>query len=232
MGTARDLVRYAASIGIDPFSADAASRVQADPLARPLLRACAALAGPEQAVLLSVQALHIQRADGRAGPAAEFVATVPTGTACGARPTGVVVREMLAGPHRQIIALGYEISDGEFIERLQEAALTCPEMVLLCDQGRQSARRLAAAWPADRWRPQFHENVLWPDASPMASMHCKALLVDGVDLLVTSANFTYHGLSGNIEFGVRLRGEEVRPAQEIVLQLLRSGLFRRVEAKE
>ena len=39
----------------------------------------------------------------------------------------------------------------------------------------------------------------------MHKMHCKMIVVDDQDLLVTSANFTYHGMLGNIEFGVRLR---------------------------
>lgn len=224
MGLARDIVRYARTAGIDPFAADAAAQIQADPAAGPLR----ARGDVMQRVLLALQALHIQRSEAPDQPAAEFVATLPAGTEVAARPTSVVVREMLAGPHGQIIALGYEISDQEFIARLHVAALQCPEIVLLCDRGRQSARRLIETWPADRHRPSVHQNIEWPDAAPLASMHCKALLVDGRDLLVTSANFTFHGLQGNMEFGVRLRGAEAQGARELFFQLIRSGLFERV----
>jgi phosphatidylserine/phosphatidylglycerophosphate/cardiolipin synthase-like enzyme len=229
MGTARELVRYAHTTGVDPFAPDAAARIADDPAARAMLRSLPDRDADIRGVLLALQALHIQRSEAPPCAAAEFVATVPPGTACAARPTGLVIQEMLRGPHQQIIALGYEISDADVVDRLYAASLTCPEVILLCDQGRQSARRLSEGWPADRRRPQFFENVTWPDAAPLASMHCKALLVDGADLLVTSANFTFHGLNGNIEFGVRLRGEQARPAQAILAQLLRSGLFRRLE---
>jgi phosphatidylserine/phosphatidylglycerophosphate/cardiolipin synthase-like enzyme len=229
MGTARELVRYARSTGIDPFAPDATARIADDPAARGLLRSLPDREADLPGVLLALQSLHIQRSEASPCAAAEFVATVPPGTVCAARPTGLVIGEMLRGPHHQIIALGYEITDEDVIDRLHAASLTCPEIILLCDQGRQSARRLSDGWPGDRRRPQLFENVTWPDAAPLASMHCKALLVDGADLLVTSANFTFHGLNGNIEFGVRLRGEQARPAQGIFTQLLRSGLFRRLE---
>jgi phosphatidylserine/phosphatidylglycerophosphate/cardiolipin synthase-like enzyme len=227
MGFARDIVRYARATSIDPFAEDAAALIQADPAAAALRSRGGDVV---QRVLLTMQALHILRSEPPEQPAAEFVATLPAGTEVGARPTSVVVREMLSGPHAQVIALGYEISDQEFIARLHEAALLCPEIVLLCDRERRSARRLVETWPQDRHRPAVHQNIDWPDAAPLASMHCKALLVDGRDLLVTSANFTFHGLKGNIEFGVRLRGAEAQGARALFIQLLRSGLFERVEA--
>lgn len=226
MGLARDIVRFARTTSIDPFAENAATLIQQDP-ASAVLRS----RGGDviQRTLLALQALQIQRSESPDQPAAEFVATLPAGSDVGARPTALVVREMLAGPHAEVIALGYEISDQEFIARLHEAALHCPEIVLLCDRDRQSARKLVATWPQDRHRPAIHENIDWPDAAPLASMHCKALLVDGRDLLVTSANFTFHGLKGNIEFGVRLRGAGARGARDLFIQLARSGLFQRVD---
>jgi phosphatidylserine/phosphatidylglycerophosphate/cardiolipin synthase-like enzyme len=232
MAAARELVRYAEGSCIDPFAPDAAARLQGDPAARVLLESLPAQQPALQGVLFALQVLQIQRSVMPDLGVAEFVATVPAGVACAARPTSIVIREMLGGPHHQIIALGYEISDDEFVRKLHEASLFCPEIFLLCDHGRQSATKLRSGWPGDRRRPQFFENVAWVAASPMASMHCKALLVDGSDLLVTSANFTFHGLKENIEFGVRLGGQQVRPARDILFQLLRSGLFRPVEGEE
>ena len=40
-------------------------------------------------------------------------------------------------------------------------------------------------------------------------MHAKVLVRGaGVEVLVTSANLTYHGLSENIELGLRVRGPQ------------------------
>ena len=146
-----------------------------------------------------------------------------------ARPTQVVLREMLTSARRQIVALGYEITDRSCIELLRDASKICPDTIIICDRQKGSARRLASTWPGGGFTPRFYENIELADP-PLASMHCKALVVDSADLLVTSANFTFHGLNGNLEFGVRLRGAQARPAQGILIHLLRSGMFQAVNA--
>jgi phosphatidylserine/phosphatidylglycerophosphate/cardiolipin synthase-like enzyme len=59
-------------------------------------------------------------------------------------------------------------------------------------------------------------------------MHGKALLVDGRDLLVTSANFTFHGTRANIEFGIRIKDIHVVEAASVFRALLQSDLLERV----
>jgi phosphatidylserine/phosphatidylglycerophosphate/cardiolipin synthase-like enzyme len=56
-------------------------------------------------------------------------------------------------------------------------------------------------------------------------MHAKCLLVDASDLLVTSANFTFHGLQGNVEIGVRLRGAPAAEARKIFSHLVESRVL-------
>jgi hypothetical protein len=227
----REIVKFARSSLLDPFARDATERLYAEPAATSLLREASAGGQGLAAVILAFQTLRVAGVGREAAPAAEFVATVPPGTACPARPTAVVLREMLAGPHREVIALGYEISEAGFVGMLHEAALQCSAILLLCDRAKGSARLLRDGWPRDRFLPEIHENVEIEDP-PFSSMHCKTLLVDGEDLLVSSANFTFHGLGGNIELGVRLRGEGARGARPVVLELLRSGLFRAVGTDE
>ena len=52
--------------------------------------------------------------------------------------------------------------------------------------------------------------------------------MDTADLLVTSTNFTFHGLNGNLEFGVGLRGDQARPSQSILMGFTHSGMFQEV----
>jgi len=224
----REIVMFSQACGFDPFAPAALKLLEQDPAAASLRSRAEDSRQPLSAVLLGLQVARILAASTSPSPEAEFVATVPPGMPCPARPTPVVLREMLDGPHQEVIALGYEISDDGFVKLLLEAALQCPSILLLCDRGKGSAPKLRKRWPQDRNLPNFHENVEVA-SPPLSSMHCKALLVDGRDLFVTSANFTFHGLSGNIEFGVRLRGERVRGAREIFFELLRSGLFRPLE---
>jgi len=67
------------------------------------------------------------------------------------------------------------------------------------------------------------------DGAPYASMHAKCLLVDGSDLLVTSANFTFHGLHGNIEIGVRLAGAPAAEARKIFSHLVESRVVEELQ---
>ena len=59
-------------------------------------------------------------------------------------------------------------------------------------------------------------------------MHAKCLLVNGADLLVTSANFTFHGLHGNIEIGVRLSGPPALEARKMFSHLVENGVVEEV----
>jgi phosphatidylserine/phosphatidylglycerophosphate/cardiolipin synthase-like enzyme len=225
---ARDIADLARSTKLDPFAPDALSQLESDPGLAAVLRS----AGPEdtdaRGVLLALQVARLCKAGQPRAEPAEFVATVPPGYQTQARPTQVVLREMLTSARRQVIALGDEITDRICIELLRDASRICPETFILCDREKGSARRLASTWPGGGFTPRFYEN-LEVAGPPLASMHCKAILVDGLDLLITSANFTFHGMNGNLEFGIRLRGAQARPAQGILIQLLRSGRFREVQ---
>jgi phosphatidylserine/phosphatidylglycerophosphate/cardiolipin synthase-like enzyme len=59
-------------------------------------------------------------------------------------------------------------------------------------------------------------------------MHAKCLLVDGTDLLVTSANFTFHGLHGNIEVGLRVRGVPAAEARKIFSHLVDNNIVEEI----
>lgn len=59
----------------------------------------------------------------------------------------------------------------------------------------------------------------------MSALHAKVLSVDGKSLLVSSANLSYHGMSGNIELGCYI--ESKRLANEMD-ELFKQLLFQRV----
>ena len=65
------------------------------------------------------------------------------------------------------------------------------------------------------------------DDDKLAKLHAKAVVVDRRDLLVTSANLTGHGVSGNLELGARLSGRPARQAHDHVIGLIADGTFSR-----
>jgi phosphatidylserine/phosphatidylglycerophosphate/cardiolipin synthase-like enzyme len=155
---------------------------------------------------------------------AELVATLPPDTPGIARPTERVIREMIERASNEIILLGYELTDQETMRLLSEAAAKGVSVNMICDRERGSAKRLFDAWPANTQLPRIFHDKERSDGAPYASMHAKCLLVDGRELLVTSANFTFHGLHGNIEIGVRLSGAPATEARKIFSHLIESGV--------
>ena len=103
---------------------------------------------------------------------------------------------------------------------LSDASSRGADVVMICDRVHGSAQRLLAEWPPGIRQPRIFQDRERPEGAPYASMHAKCLLVDGRDLLVTSANFTFHGLHGNIEIGVRLSGLPVAEARKIFSHLV------------
>jgi len=102
-------------------------------------------------------------------------------------------------------------------------------VVIICDRDRGVAKRVQDAWPPDVEPPRIFHDRERADAAPYAKMHAKCLLVDGRDLLVTSANFTFHGLHGNIEIGVRLGGAPTGEARKVFSHLVESGVLQEID---
>jgi phosphatidylserine/phosphatidylglycerophosphate/cardiolipin synthase-like enzyme len=179
---------------------------------------------PSDAIRLILQALQVQAEELSPRLATvEFVATVPSGFQAQARGTREVVSEMVAEAKSEVIVLGYEFSDPSFIRELACAAQKGIDIILICDRERGSARRVLSIWPPAVRPPSLFEDRDRPQAAAHASMHAKCILVDSTDLLVTSANFTFHGMQGNIEMGVRLRGFPASSARSIFSDLIVQG---------
>lgn len=133
------------------------------------------------------------------------------------RPTAAVIAEMLRNTRSggEILLVGYSLTaeDGssskDVIELLgaasREQAQVC--VVLHRDEEERNRTNLLSAWDAFAVKPKIYT---WdPDGGgPYSKMHAKVLIVDRLDVLVTSANLTYHGLHENIEVGLRVRGPQ------------------------
>jgi phosphatidylserine/phosphatidylglycerophosphate/cardiolipin synthase-like enzyme len=160
---------------------------------------------------------------------AELVVTFPGSDAITARQTLHVVRQMIAGAAKDILIAGYAITDaGGVLTQIAEAAKRGVHVVLVCSDwkdknGKTAAMLTAEQWPTGAPRPVVYEYL--NDSPVTAGMHLKCLLVDGADLLVGSANFTYPGLNTNFEMGVRVNGSAARAARAVFDESLRTSRF-------
>ena len=181
---------------------------------------------PERTVRMCLQALRVQHEE-MAGSfiGAELVATLPPGMPGIARTTDQVLLEMLRPPVEEVILLGYELTDEKVMRLLLEVEAAGADVVVICDRTRGTAERILELGFR---RPRVYQDRERLDGLPYSSMHAKCLLVDGTDLLVTSANFTFHGLHGNIEIGVRLSGPPAAEARKLFSHLVENLIVEEV----
>ena len=156
---------------------------------------------------------------------AELVATLPPGMPGIARTTDQVLLEMLRPSVEEVVLLGYELTDLKTMRLLVEAEAAGADVIVICDRARGAAERVLELGLR---RPRVFQNRERPDGLPYSSMHAKCLLVNGRDLLITSANFTFHGLHGNIEIGVRLSGPPALEARKIFSHLVQNCILEEV----
>jgi len=171
-----------------------------------------------QVVALAMQAaVHAKTLQGGRATAIEIVGTGPIEAGSSLRTSAQVVSEMVVAAKRYILVVGYSINfdllrrgaTGRLLEDLIAAANRGIQVRLLLHDDPHNKEALLRAWPRTGAMPQL---LTWVDTSgdSMFKLHAKLLVVDDRDMLVTSANLSYHGLEKNVELGVRLRGPEAQ----------------------
>lgn len=234
MSVARDLVALDERLrreGADPFAPLEQGGLFGTAETYGVLSRLEALGYPDPArvLRLCLQALRVQHDELQPRLLeAELVATLPPEVPGIARPTGQVLIEMLRPPVREVIFLGYEVSDEVLMQLLRDAAVGGANVIGICDREHGAAQRVLERWPPGTRKPRLFQDRQRRDGARYASMHAKCLLVDGDDLLVTSANFTFHGLHGNIEIGIRLSGAPAAEARKIFSHLVESRVLEEV----
>jgi len=174
--------------------------------------------GLEQLVLALRTAAETAEAIGSAQTAVEVAWTYPGMSRPGLRTTGGVAREIVTESKQSLLLVGYSVTvdpaltglAAQTIEAIAQAAErgVVVTAVLHKDVNRQALLQA--------WRPGIRQPSIFrwidSDRDEMAAIHAKLLIADRFDALVTSANLTYHGLQGNLEMGLHVKG---RPAAEI-----------------
>lgn len=165
----------------------------------------------------------------------ELVWTGATPPGSGLRSTLPVVREMLDAADRTVLVVAYNLWFGQgrvmgVLERLGAAARRGVDITFIVDRNYQYGHNLAqlrSRWPDGIRRPTV---LTWgAEHDSIAKLHAKVLVVDAEEVLITSANLTGHGMDGNLELGVRVRGEQAAQAERHFRELARLGTFHEEE---
>jgi len=161
----------------------------------------------------------------------EIVCTAPERFALPLRTTYATALEMIREARREICIVGYVFTEGakNLIAELARAGRErSARITVIGNRMREQLALFKSAWPAGTALPRVFSREAAVD-DPMASLHAKLLLCDRTSVLVTSANFTYHGLHANIEIGVRVHAQEVKHLASFIEAMITCGDVVRVE---
>ena len=171
-----------------------------------------------------------------ARPEIEIAWTGPSAAGPLVRSTSVVLEEMLEGVRDagEVLLVGYALTvePGSSMERVIELLIAAARrraalaIVLHSDEYETTnLDNLFKLWDVFVKKPKVYTWRPPPD-HPYTKLHAKCLVVDRLDALVTSANFTFHGLESNLELGLRVRGPQAAAITERFDQLIATEVLR------
>jgi len=162
-------------------------------------------------------------ARGQSADRVDVVCTAPVQFEVPVRATFATMIEMVHEAHKEVVIVGYVFTSGasEFVRRVSEARQRGLAVTII---GNRMQRAISGL--RELWGPGPSPAVYgWEgdDADEMASLHAKLMICDRQTALVTSANFSLHGLHENIEIGLRVRSPSVARLSDFVRQLIASS---------
>ena len=146
------------------------------------------------------------------------------------RTTPSVLEEMIRNASSSIIITGYSITNDarNFIDLLEKAIEKKLEVIFVIhiDDENKNLETLSKLWTCEK-KPKIYSRTPGP-SDVYFKIHAKMVVVDGTDLLVTSANLTWHGMTNNFEIGLRVRGATAKKAEDLIRNLIDRGYLKRV----
>jgi phosphatidylserine/phosphatidylglycerophosphate/cardiolipin synthase-like enzyme len=165
--------------------------------------------------LRALELLHRDRPADQAR--ATLVATLPGGQR-GVPTTRDVVRTLLQGATREILVVGYSITDEEFRGQLIRKGVQGVRVTVVGDRTRAEAQALLREWPALA-TPLLALQGVEPEQGQSSVTHGKVVVADRREALIGSANFTLGGLRNNLELGLLVRGDAAEQVCTLVERL-------------
>lgn len=156
--------------------------------------------------------------------------TGPVQFSGGDRGHASVLEDMIGNANRTVTVVGYSITGGaDGVIRMLELAVKRGVAVTLVvhDDGESSnIGALRRAWVGGDGPRLFTRDASKEGA--FYKIHAKLIVADSSDMLVTSANLTWHGMNRNFEIGLRIRGPTARKGQALIDGLIASGYLEEV----
>lgn len=157
----------------------------------------------------------------------ELVVTAPPSFAIRNKATKLVVDDMLNRAHKSILITGYSLSEyfGDMIERIIQKSQQGIFVKFYVNniESQKCFDRLL------KYQGRFLQIYNYPkQQDSMSALHAKVISIDQEEILITSANLSYHGQEGNIELGTHIVSKETAiQVEQLFTQLIFSKVFER-----
>jgi phosphatidylserine/phosphatidylglycerophosphate/cardiolipin synthase-like enzyme len=189
----------------------------------------------EQALALLLRTVdELRRLERLDRPDIEIAWTGPNAEGPLVRPTRLVIEEMVRSVRAEgeILLVGYAFTAPRgsamegVIDLFEDAARRRARITLVLHKDDEGSARnvVEEMWDVFVKKPQV---MTWrpPSGHKYTKLHAKALVVDRIEMLVGSANFTFLGLESNLELGLRVRGPQATAVAERFDHLVSLGVI-------
>jgi len=234
-----------------PYSATGIERLLGAPRSQSVATALSSLMteGMQAPALASMLDLLAAAVESRPTPETivDLVTTGPDGTRLTTRDTGVVVAELFRRSCQSVLMAGYAVYQGRAVfqalgDRMKEKPGLSVRMFLDVQRGSDTTapeelvrrflyRFRTTEWPEGAPLPEIYYDprALSMNWKERAALHAKCVVADGVDVFVSSANFTEAAQQRNVEVGLLLRSAQLASKLTTFFENLVEGKhFRRI----
>ncbi len=155
----------------------------------------------------------------------EIACTAPTRLGVPLRTTYATAIEMVKDAQSEILLVGYVFTEGARA-LLEEVARASRDrrirVTVIGNRMEEHLPALRSVWPGGCPVPRVFS---CPPSlrDEMSALHAKVLICDSSTALITSANFSHHGLHENIEIGVKVVSPSVARLAEFFNSLIVAG---------
>ena len=158
----------------------------------------------------------------------ELVVTAPNSFAIKTRTTLGAINEVLESAQKSIIMTGYSVS--EYVSDFLDTVIAKSQKGIVVRLYINKVDNQASLEKLLRYKSRFLQIYNYTNADDkMSALHAKILSVDGKRTFISSANLSYHGMSGNIELGCLVESEKIgKQMDDLFQQLYREKVFQRI----
>lgn len=158
---------------------------------------------------------------------ADLVLTAPDSFRVKALRTKETLQKLIEGTEKSLTITGYSISD-YFAEMLDVIIRKSQRGVYVRLYVNDMEKQKAVLDRLMAYKSRFLQVYEYQkqEDDKMAALHAKIIVSDVKKSLVSSANFSYHGMKGNIEIGFLLESQDkAKQIEEVMKEMVRMKVF-------